>query len=97
VSWSLHRGAEQDIANALNFYREHAGLRVAQGFLNEFERAAKLLVERPQLGSLTTKGRRVYPMRVFPYSIVYRELAHGILIIIVRHQRRKPGFGDARK
>lgn len=84
------------MADALDFYQEQAGLRVAQRFLDEFERIANLLVKHPGLGTLTTKGRRVFPMRVFPYSVVYRSLDPGIRIIVVRHQHRKPSFGGAR-
>lgn len=93
----MHPGAEQDIADAIDFYNKHAGPRVAAAFLNEFNRVAALLLERPKLGAVTTKGRRVFAMRVFPYSIVYRELPDGVRIVVVRHQHRKPGFGGARR
>ena len=62
--YSLHPGAEHDIANALDFYDEQAGLVVAGRFLQEFERVAKLLVEHPGLGTPTTEGRRtLFPRR----------------------------------
>ena len=38
MSHSVHPGAEQDIADALDFYNEHAGPLVATRFLDEFER-----------------------------------------------------------
>ena len=47
MTYSLHLGAEQDIADALDFYKEQAGLLVAQRFLDEFERVATLLVTHP--------------------------------------------------
>lgn len=97
MTYSLHPGAEQDISDALDFYAQQAGLLVAERFFSEFERVVNLLVERPSLGSLTTRGRRSFPLRVFPYSVVYRELKDGIRIVVVRHQRRKPGFGGARR
>ena len=98
MTYSLHPGAEQDIADALDFYLDQAGLPVAQRFLDEFERVAKLLVTHPGLGTPITKGRRVFPLRVFPYSVVYRSLEAGSLrIIVVRHQHRKPGYGGARR
>ena len=97
MTYSLHPGAEQDIANALDFYVERAGLPVARRFLSEFERVAQLLVEHPGLGTPTTKGRGVFPLRVFPYSIVYRSLGAGIWIIVVRHQHRKPRYGGSRR
>jgi plasmid stabilization system protein ParE len=69
VTYSLHPGAEQDIVDALDFYTERAGLLVAQRFLDEFERVAKLLVTHPGFGTPTSKGRRVFPLRVFPSCI----------------------------
>ena len=97
MTYSLHPGAEQDIADALDFYTEQAGLLVAQRFLDEFERVARLLVTHPGFGTPATKGRRVFPLRVFPYSVVYRSHEAGIRIIVVRHQNRKPGYGGARR
>jgi toxin ParE1/3/4 len=47
MTYSLHPGAEQDVAGALNFYNEQAGPVVAARFLEEFERVARLLVEYP--------------------------------------------------
>jgi len=97
MSYSLHPGAEQDIANVLDFYGTQAGTAVAKRFLEEFERVAKLLVEHPSLGTPTTKGRRSFPLKVFPYLVVYRNLESGIRILIVRHQHRKPGYLDGRR
>ncbi|MDO8351594.1 MAG: type II toxin-antitoxin system RelE/ParE family toxin [Gallionella sp.] len=97
MTYSLHPGAEHDIANALDFYKEQAGLVVAERFLEEFERVAKLLVEHPDLGTPTTRGRRTFPLKVFPYSVVYRNLESSIRILIVRHQHRKPGYAGGRR
>ena len=96
MTYSLHPGAEHDIANALDFYSEQAGLVVAERFLEEFERVARLLVEHPGLGTPTTRGRRTFPLKVFPYSVAYRKLESSIRILIVRHQHRKPGYAGGR-
>ena len=93
----LHPGAEDDLAGAIDFYREHAGPMVAQHFLEEFERVAGFLTEHPGLGTPLTRGRRAFPLKVVPYSVVYRTRESGIQILIVRHQHRKPGFGGARR
>ena len=97
MTYSLHPGAEQDVADTLDFYGEHAGSVVAERFLEEFERVAQLLVEHPGLGTPTTRGRRAFPLKVFPYSVVYRNLESGIRILIVRHQHRKPGYAGSRR
>ena len=89
MTYSLHPGAEQDIAAALDFYTEQAGLLLAQRFLDEFERVARLLVTHPGVGTPTTKGRRVFPLRIFPYSVVYRHLEAGIRVISFRKANRR--------
>lgn len=97
MTYSLHPGAEQDIAYTLDFYSEHAGPVVAERFLEEFERIAKLLVKHPGLGIPTTRERRTFPLKIFPYSVIYRNLESGIRILIVRHQHRKPGYAGGRR
>lgn len=97
MTWTLHPGAEHDIADALDFYSEHAGPVVAARFLEEFERVAKLLVENPGFGTPTTRGRRSFPLKVFPYSVVYRNLESSIRILVVRHQHRRPGYAGGRR
>lgn len=97
MTYSLHSGAEHDIANAMDFYSEHAGPVVAEHFLEEFERIANLLVQYPNIGAPTTKGRRTFPLKVFPYSVIYRNFESSIRILIVRHQHRKPGYAGGRR
>jgi plasmid stabilization system protein ParE len=97
MTYSLHPGAEQDVADAMDFCSEHAGPMVVARFLEEFERVAKLLVEHPGLGTPTTRGRRAFALKFFPYSVVYRNLESGIRIPIVRHQHRKPGYAGGRR
>jgi plasmid stabilization system protein ParE len=97
VSYSLHADAEQDLADALDFYVEQAGRVVAQRFLDEVERVAKLVSEHPGLGTPARNGRRMFPLRVFPYAVVYRQLDQRVRILVVRHQHRKPGYGGGRR
>jgi len=92
VTYSLHPGAEQDVANAIDFYVQQAGLAVAEHFLVEFERVANLLVRHPGYGTPASNGRRG-----FPYSVIYRELENNIRILVVRHQHRKPNDGGGRR
>lgn len=96
MSYSLHPDAEDEIAEAIDFYLHKASTTVADRFATEVERVIALLVENPKFGTTTTLGRRIYPLRVFPYSIVYREIEDGIRILIVRHQHRRPAHGSTR-
>ena len=93
---TLHPGAELDLAEAVDFYLSTAGAVVASRFLSEFERVAALLGEHPDIGTPALSGRRQFPLRVFPFSIVYRASPDELRILVVRHQHRKPGMGGSR-
>jgi plasmid stabilization system protein ParE len=96
MNYVFHGGAEQDVTNAQDFYEQNAGLQVATRFLDELQHVIQLLLQHPGLGTPTTKDRRVFPLKSFPYSVVYRAHSDHLHILIVRHQRRKPGFATSR-
>ena len=96
MTYSLHPEAEEELASAAAFYKEHAGLVLANAFLAEFERVAKLLVQLPELGTPTASGLRIHPFRRFPYSVVYRATPEGPRILVVGHQHRRPNYWRGR-
>ena len=93
----IHRLAEEDLAEAVRFYKSEAGTGLARRFLAEFERVAKLLERHPGLGTPTADGRRVHPLTDFPYSIIYRPEDSGLRILVIRHQNRDPQYGEGRR
>ena len=94
---SIHRLAAQDLTEAVAFYRSEVGAGLARRFLNNFERIAKLLEEFPGIGTPAEAGRQVFPLGDFPYSIIYRAEAQGIRVLVVRHDRRDPDYGESRR
>lgn len=97
MTYTVHPAAERDIAEALEFYGERAGLAVASRFLDEVDRIAKLVDRNPDGGAPLTQGRRMFHLKVYPYTLVYRKLAGGIQVLVVRHQHRKPSYGMSRR
>jgi plasmid stabilization system protein ParE len=96
VTYSLHPEAEKELVEAFAFYKEQASNAVARAFLREFGRVANLLVANPGFGTPTGGGRRSYPLRHFPYSLIYRPTENGIRILVVGHQQRRPGYWRGR-
>ncbi|MFT7721846.1 MAG: type II toxin-antitoxin system RelE/ParE family toxin [Roseateles sp.] len=94
---SIHRLAAEELAAAFRFYRREAGLGIAQRFLDEFERVARLIDHQPELGTPASDGRRTYPLHDFPYSVIYASGPSGLRILVVRHQHRDPAHGDGRR
>jgi plasmid stabilization system protein ParE len=96
VTRSVHRLAEDDLAEAFRFYKREAGPGVARRFLDEFERMVALLETLPGIGTPTSEGRRVIPLADFPYLIIYRATERDVRILVVRHQSRDPEYGESR-
>ena len=93
---SLHAQAELELVEGAAYYALEASAGIANAFISEFDRSAKLLGEFPMLGS-TWRGRiRRLPLRRFPYSIVYYLRDSEVRILSVAHQRRRPGFWRGR-
>jgi|SRR5215471_587731 len=108
--YTLHPGAEMDLRDAAEFYRDRAGTTLSQSFLEEFEHSVSLLLEYPGIehsvsllleypgiGSPWRCATRRFIMRRFPYSIIYSTASEEIRILAVAHQSRRPGYWRMRK
>lgn len=90
--YSLHPGAEADLREAAEYYRERAGTALTQAFFAEFEHAMGLLLQHPLLGALWLHGKRRLVMKHFPYAIIYSIAGQEIRVLAVAHQSRRPGY-----
>ena len=97
MSYFLSPEAEEELAEALTFYSEQASTSVANAFLSEFIRSAGLIAANSGLGTPTSRGRRLFPLHRFPYSLVYRAEGEDVKISVIAHQSRRPGYWRARK
>jgi toxin ParE1/3/4 len=91
----LHPEALAEADSALLWYRERSA-KAARAFIAEIQRALNRVVESPQRWPVAKAGWRRYPLRRFPYFVVYQEMPDYILILAVAHGRRRPGYWRAR-
>jgi plasmid stabilization system protein ParE len=94
---TIHPGAEQDLREAAEFYEREGSPLIASRFIGEFKRLVSLLQEYSQIGSPRSNGRRALSMKVFPYTVIYRVVAQEIVILVVKHDGRRPGYGSKRQ
>ena len=92
----LHPAEEQDVEEAAAFYEREGAPLLAAKFVAEFKRLAALLAEHPEIGSPRSKDRRGFSMSVFPYTVIYRVGPDEIKVLVVKHDRKRPGFGGKR-
>lgn len=93
---TLHQGAERDIEEAAAFYEREGSAIVAARFIAEFKKTSMLIVEHPEIGSPRSNGRRGFSMSVFPYTVIYRVNSNEIRVLVVKHDRKRPGYGGSR-
>ena len=93
---ALLAAAEEDLAEAAAFYEKTGSAIVAAKFIAEFKRVANLLLQFPGIGLPRSRGRRGFSLGLFPYTVIYRQTRDGITILVVKHDRRRPGFGAKR-
>ena len=93
---TLHPAAERDMEEAAEFYAREGSAVLAARFVSEFKKLCALLVEQPEVGSPRSAGRRGLCMNVFPYTVIYRAGTDEIKILVVKHDRKRPGYGSSR-
>jgi toxin ParE1/3/4 len=87
----LHRAATNEMIEAARFYeqrREGLGFR----FVRVVEEICAKIGEAPDIGSPAEGVERKRRVPRFPFDVVYRTHGAGILVLAIKHHRRKPGY-----
>lgn len=93
MSYWLHEEAETELSDAASYYAENASKQIGEAFLDESARTIDLLEVNPRMGAQAEAGLRAYPLRRFPYTLIYREdQATGLRVFAIAHQSRRPGY-----
>jgi hypothetical protein len=85
---------EEFLAEVEYYNKAQAGLGAR--FAEAIEKAAALALVFPDVGSPSFSGSRRVTVKDFPFSLIYKSSAHGIVIFAVAHQSRRPGYWRAR-
>lgn len=87
---SFHPEALRDIAEARLWYAD-AGERIVERFATELQNALERVEASPEAWSRYLAGTRAFPVRRFPYFVVYEIGPDGPHVVAVHHVKR--GFG----
>jgi len=94
---SLSPEADSELSREALFYAGEGGAKLGQEFINEFDRALALLCNQPGLGARWRNQRRRFPLRRFPFSIIYYARGEDLRVIALAHHRQKPGYWLGRR
>jgi len=91
-----HPGARLDVLTAFEWYEtREPGLGVR--FQDELAEAEKFIQRNPPLGHPHKFGTRKWPLKVFPFVLVYSEELDLILVLAVAHYSRAQGYWHHRR
>ena len=93
---SISPEAERELTDAAIFYAEQESTELGLAFIAEFERALEALRENPNLGAPWRDTTQRFPLRRFPYGVLYVVESMELRVMAVVHQRR-PGYWSTRK
>ena len=94
---SVSPDADWELSEGAIYYTREANAEVGLAFILEYERAPALLCAHPHLGAPWRNNRRRFPLRKFPYSVIYYVRDEELRVIALAHHRRKPSYWTGRK
>ncbi|MGI9306620.1 MAG: type II toxin-antitoxin system RelE/ParE family toxin [Gammaproteobacteria bacterium] len=75
---------------AADIYEDQA-VGLGERFLDEVEGCVDLLLDRPFIGRRVGAFRR-FPLRKFPFTLIYALEQDVLVVVAVAHHRRRPGY-----
>lgn len=92
--------AESEILNELRAYRAESEL-LAERLWEDIQAIANMIATHPRIGGRVQRPRvrgavRRFPLRHFPFFIIYREHADYVEIVALAHMSRKPNYWKSR-
>jgi toxin ParE1/3/4 len=92
--------AESEIRDYLEWYEaERSGL--ADRLWSEIQDVVNLISEHPAAGTIIPRirgvsGVRRFPLRRFPFFVIYREFDDYVELVALAHHRRRPKYWRSR-
>lgn len=91
MTHQFHPEAEAEFVEAVQFYRER-GRTLGARFASEVRSAIAKAVARPDRWRVLEDDVRQCVVRVFPYAVLYAIEPDYLLIIAIKHGKRRPGY-----
>ena len=92
---AYHPAVQRDVNRILRHY-DRISPRLGDAFWEELLATIEVAATVPQRFHPVDRGRRRANLKRFPYHILYRILAQGIRVVVVRHHERHPSYGGQR-
>ena len=93
----FHPDARSELIDAATYYEGQADGLGGQ-FIDEVHRVTDALAASPDIGAPVVghDGLRRWPVRRFPYYLIYQSGAEALAVLAVAHERRRPTYWSGR-
>jgi plasmid stabilization system protein ParE len=89
---SVSPEADRELTEGAGFYAREGGSELGLAFIAEFERVLNFLSDNPRVGAPWRNNRRRFPLRRFPYSIIYYIRDDDLRVVAIAHHRQRPDY-----
>ena len=94
---SVSPEADWELTKEAVFYAREGGAELGGAFVTEVERALAVLCDHPELGAPWRSTRRRFPLRKFPFNVIYYVRGDELRVVALAHHRRAPDYWADRK
>ena len=92
-----HKLVQRDFSRAVGYYRTVANDSIAEKFESSFRQMVRQAAAYHERFHFDKSGLRRANMAEFPWHFLFRVRSSDILIIVLRHDKRHPGYGMNRE
>ena len=99
MTLEFHPAVQKDFNEALRYYEAGGGSHLSDRFAAEFRDCLAAIKVGPTRFPFYQNSERLRRVRLrsFPFLIIFRENAASVRVILLKHERRHPRFGMARR
>jgi plasmid stabilization system protein ParE len=94
---TFHPSVASDIARVMSHYQQVAGALLADEFYAELRSCFVKALENPLIYPIHSGDLRRVSLDRFPYHFLFRIAGEDVRVLVVRHHRRRPTLGTARR
>jgi toxin ParE1/3/4 len=96
MNFEFHPEALEEYQEASRYYAERNPQLVARRFIQSVEAAIGRIVDAPERWRIIDEDLRRCLTRVIPYGILYTIETDNVLVVVVMHCSREPGYWKSR-
>ena len=97
MNLAFHSKVATDIDQIMSYYEQAASSELADEFYDELTYYFEQAAQKPETFPIRERDIRRVNLARFPYHFLFRIVDDSVRILVVRHHKRDPSIGSARR